>query len=592
MYNPYNQRYRTELESSRGKLNSLGRTEFQSHRLTRNTKSAILPTQDLPYLVEDMGNISLKTVTEKSPIRRKSSSSNSVSRQGKRSDNFEHGVVSSDPKFAGKSLYDPTLNTNDKLRRNSSDSGYNSSGKVCETRTGTGSSNGLQRLNLYDNKSCGKSDYSQIINKNKPYTSDCTSLSPNKPELCKNTAVSGSREILPGRSSSRTSLDLDNTKPRSYVNDRSILPKSPMSASEGLVGLQNLGNTCFMNSILQCLSHCWPLRDRMLSGDSLQYNRQSKMKGKLSIAFADLIKAMWSKNRTNTAVSPHSFKMQIQRFSPRFVGYEQQDSQEFLRFLLEGLNEDLNLVVNTARRSSRLSPDLNKLSEKELSDHMWKQYKSRDNSLITDLFCGQIMSTLTCTKCNHRSVTYDPFWDLSLSIPRNPYSSYSSSRFTGSSVTLSECLKLFTQEEDLDGDEKPKCEKCKTRQKCQKQIKIHRFPRILVIHLKRFSGFGFRSKLQTDVDFPLNHLDMSNFASKYSHEFSSKDSSCVKYNLFAVSNHSGSAFGGHYTAYCKHPESKEWHSFNDSRVGALSSSSVRGSQAYVLFYERDERDES
>jgi hypothetical protein len=228
-YNPRIYRTLTEHESSREKLNSFGRTDSQSHRLTQNTKSAILPTRDLPCLVEDrkaMGNISLKTVTEKSPIRRKSSSSNSVSRQGKLSDYFEHGVVSSDPKFAGKSSYDTTLNTNDKLRRNSSDSGYNSSGKVCETRTGTGLSNGLQRLNLYDNKSCGKSDYSQI-NKNKPFTSDCTSLSPNKPELCKNTTSSGSRKIVSGsRSSSRTSLDLDNTKPRSYVNDRSILPKS------------------------------------------------------------------------------------------------------------------------------------------------------------------------------------------------------------------------------------------------------------------------------------------------------------------------------------------------------------------------------
>ncbi|XP_046853466.1 ubiquitin carboxyl-terminal hydrolase 2-like [Xenia sp. Carnegie-2017] len=357
-----------------------------------------------------------------------------------------------------------------------------------------------------------------------------------------------------------------------------------MNGSDGLVGLQNLGNTCFMNSILQCLSHCEPLRDKMLAG-TLQHNYRSKMKGNLYSAFADLIKAMWSRNRLSTTVSPHGFKMQIQRFSPRFVGYEQQDSQEFLRFLLEGLNEDLNQATSSCRRfsSNAQSSDLEKLSEKDLSDLMWEHYKSRDNSLVTDLFCGQIKSTLTCSRCNNRSITYDPFWDLSLSIPRT-----FSSKYVDSSVSLNDCLILFTKKEDLDGDEKPKCEKCKTRQKCQKQIKIHRFPRILVIHLKRFSGFGFRSKLQTDVKFPLMNLDMSDFASKYSDEVSSKECPKIKYNLFAVSNHSGSAFGGHYTAYCKHPQSKEWHNFNDTRVSALSSSYVRGPQAYVLFYERSE----
>ena len=553
MYNKYNARHggnRANLETTLLKK----RSELQGHRPNQERRS------NLPHLEKTaLGNI-LKNIGENSSSRTNYSSSNSVSHRPK----LERYFDSSEPKFAGKSSHytPPILNNNFESRRNSSDSGYNSSGKFCEPRTETSLSNGLQRVDFNDNKSCGKSDHGQ-------FNGSSNSTTPSS-----------------GRSPSKTSPDFYNPKPRSYVNDRLTSPKSPMSESQGLVGLQNLGNTCFMNSILQCLSHCWPLRDRILSGGCLQHNKQSKMRGKLYQAFANLIKVMWSRNRTSSSLSPQSFKTEIQRFSPRFMGYEQQDSQEFLRFLLEGLNEDLNQAVCSARRSStsQVSPDLNKLCEKDLGDEMWKQYLTKEDSLVIDLFCGQIMSTLTCTKCNNRSVTYDPFWDLSLSIPKR---SCNYSRYTDS-LSLSDCLKLFTKKEDLDGDEKPKCEKCKTRQKCEKQIKIHRFPKILVIHLKRFSGFGFRSKLQTDVDFPLNHLDMSKFASEYSKEISSEGSSGVKYSLFAVSNHSGSAFSGHYTAYCKHSESKQWHSFNDSRVTVLPSSSVPGSQAYVLFYEKDE----
>ncbi|KFW71014.1 Ubiquitin carboxyl-terminal hydrolase 2 [Pygoscelis adeliae] len=145
-------------------------------------------------------------------------------------------------------------------------------------------------------------------------------------------------------------------------------------------------------------------------------------------------------------------------------------------------------------------------------------------------------------------------------------------------VTLMDCLRLFTKEDVLDGDEKPTCCRCKARTRCTKKFSIQKFPKILVLHLKRFSEARIRtSKLTTFVNFQLKDLDLREFASQ----------SCnhAVYNLYAVSNHSGTTMGGHYTAYCKSPVSSEWHSFNDSRVTPMSSSHVRSSDAYLLFYE-------
>ncbi|KFU87341.1 Ubiquitin carboxyl-terminal hydrolase 2 [Chaetura pelagica] len=145
-------------------------------------------------------------------------------------------------------------------------------------------------------------------------------------------------------------------------------------------------------------------------------------------------------------------------------------------------------------------------------------------------------------------------------------------------VTLMDCLRLFTKEDVLDGDEKPTCCRCKARTRCTKKFSIQKFPKILVLHLKRFSEARIRtSKLTTFVNFQLKDLDLREFASQ----------SCnhTIYNLYAVSNHSGTTMGGHYTAYCKSPISSEWHSFNDSRVTPMSSSHVRSSDAYLLFYE-------
>ncbi|KAM6238181.1 ubiquitin carboxyl-terminal hydrolase 2 isoform 1-T1 [Porphyrio hochstetteri] len=336
-------------------------------------------------------------------------------------------------------------------------------------------------------------------------------------------------------------------------------------AVQGLTGLRNLGNTCFMNSILQCLSNTKELRDYCLQNQYLRdLNNNSRMRTALMSEFAKLIQLLWTSS-PNESVSPSEFKTQIQRYAPRFVGYNQQDAQEFLRFLLDGLHSEVNRVLVRPRAST---DTLDHLPDDEKSRQMWRRYQEREDSRISDLFVGQLKSSLTCSECGYCSTAFDPFWDLSLPIPKKSYGE----------VTLMDCLRLFTKEDVLDGDEKPTCCRCKARTRCTKKFSIQKFPKILVLHLKRFSEARIRtSKLTTFVNFQLKDLDLREFASQ----------SCnhTVYNLYAVSNHSGTTMGGHYTAYCKSPVSSEWHSFNDSRVTPMSSSHVRSSDAYLLFYE-------
>ncbi|XP_069732387.1 ubiquitin carboxyl-terminal hydrolase 2 isoform X1 [Phaenicophaeus curvirostris] len=336
-------------------------------------------------------------------------------------------------------------------------------------------------------------------------------------------------------------------------------------AVQGLTGLRNLGNTCFMNSILQCLSNTKELRDFCLQNQYLRdLNNNSRMRTALMSEFAKLIQVLWTSS-PNESVSPSEFKMQIQRYAPRFVGYNQQDAQEFLRFLLDGLHSEVNRVLVRPRAST---DTLDHLPDDEKSRQMWRRYQEREDSRISDLFVGQLKSSLTCSECGYCSTAFDPFWDLSLPIPKKSYGE----------VTLMDCLRLFTKEDVLDGDEKPTCCRCKARTRCTKKFSIQKFPKILVLHLKRFSEARIRtSKLTTFVNFQLKDLDLREFASQ----------SCnhAIYNLYAVSNHSGTTMGGHYTAYCKNPVSSEWHSFNDSRVTPMSSSHIRSSDAYLLFYE-------
>ncbi|XP_034028420.1 ubiquitin carboxyl-terminal hydrolase 21-like [Thalassophryne amazonica] len=272
-----------------------------------------------------------------------------------------------------------------------------------------------------------------------------------------------------------------------------------LSVGSGRVGLRNIGNTCFLNAIVQCLSHTRGLRDYCLH-KSYRQERFSKEEAKLMDAFHQVLSGLWDVNGSGTVVNPRQFYSVFKEVVPYFSGYSQQDAQEFLRFLLDKLHTEINRRPYVRRTGKEPEQKYVKFRIAEEAAAMWKKHLERDDSKIVDLFSGQLRSSLHCSVCSHSSTTFDVFCDLSLPIPKTS---------SAGEVTLKECLDLFSQEEKLDRENSPMCERCKRRTESTKRLSIQRFPQVIVIHLKRFTTSRWSiSKSTVCVSFPLTNLDL------------------------------------------------------------------------------------
>ena len=356
----------------------------------------------------------------------------------------------------------------------------------------------------------------------------------------------------------RTSKPVD-----SLARARNFQPVLGTARKKGLTGLKNLGNTCYMNSVLQCLCNfTYPSQYFMDNKFRADMNKHSETRGEVATEYAALVRALWSGQYK--CIAPNDVKRVIGRHREVFRGSAQQDAHEFMLFLMEWLHNDVNEV---GRKVKLPEKDFDRLPESEGADAAWEHEKTADKSFIRETFYGQRKSSVRCLTCGYESVKYEAFFELSVQLPEG----------TGR-CSVRDCIEKLLAPETVNNWA---CPKCKVKRDSRKKLDIVKFPLILTIHLSRFyQDFDMHRKKQNYVDFELSKFDIGRYATVAG----GRKNRYRDYDLYGVVNHFGTMEGGHYTAYCYSQVYKKWHKYDDSEVTHMDPSSVKTAAAYMLFY--------
>jgi ubiquitin C-terminal hydrolase len=340
------------------------------------------------------------------------------------------------------------------------------------------------------------------------------------------------------------------------------MSKHTKYSGRGLTGLENLGNTCFLNSMIQCLSHIYEFNDFL---DILNESKLNNVVDTvLLIEYNKLRKLIWSEN---CSISPAGFVASVQKVArikgkDLFTGFAQNDVPEFLLFMIDSFHNSLSREVSMVIKGEAHNAK-DKLA-RSCYDMMKKMYQ-KEYSEILGLFYGIHVSCIICpTTSSVLSFSPEPYFMLNLPIPNKPV------------VDILDCFELYTTSELLSGEEAWYNEKTKSKQSVNKRLVFWSLPKLLVLDLKRFNNSERKNHALVNV--PLNGLNLDRFVEGYQGQSN-------MYDLFAVCNHLGGIHGGHYTATVRNANNS-WYLFNDLTVKKIPDSRVISPDAYCLFFRK------
>ena len=360
------------------------------------------------------------------------------------------------------------------------------------------------------------------------------------------------------------------SSPRAQGNSSTKLEKAidgHIPNGERYYGLENFGNTCYANSVLQALYFCRPFREGLLE----YYERLPEThEENLLTCLGELFFEIASQNKRTGVYSPKRFIARLKRDNELFRSFMHQDAHEFFNYTLNECCEILEREARAARGPAAETDD-------DATNH-----RAPITTWIHEIFQGHLTNETECLWCENVTRRDEAFLDLSLDVEQN--------------ASVSACLRQFSSDELLANRDKFQCDKCGGLQEAHKRMVLKSAPSVLALHLKRFKyieSAGRHSKLMHRVVFP-PELRLDTLSEEASAE--QKD---AYYDLFAIVVHAGSGPNhGHYVSLVK--SHGQWLTYDDDAVDIAEEADVmrlygntrenQGSseQGYILFYQRHE----
>jgi ubiquitin C-terminal hydrolase len=369
-----------------------------------------------------------------------------------------------------------------------------------------------------------------------------------------------------------------------------------------------MGITCYMNSILHILQQIPIFTEYITQAkfkDSVIYKIEKQMESK---QFDNLESEYYAKEELlkknvifelfrlfkislendDSAITPTTFKNLIGTKNDMWNELNHQDSQEFFTFLISQLEEEVGMksvFLPGLNYKDFININIHESLKNIIATNSCNRFQSREYSPLKNLFDGLCESNRKCMCCNNKSVLYEPFVTLALSVP------IKDSKDMIKTFNIYDCLDHMTKEEQLDDDNKMNCEMCGLQNRAHSQSLLWKTPKVLVLHIKRFlvNSYGITSqKITNSVEYPITNLDLEKYFDPTSPYKSSS-----KYDLIGINIHQAFGYGrninsGHYTSIVKNIMNNNWYLYNDANKlkQIFTNEHLQDQNAYMLFYYR------
>ena len=369
--------------------------------------------------------------------------------------------------------------------------------------------------------------------------------------------------------------------------------------SPTLIGLTNIGATCFKNSTLQCLSQTESLtnyflneknNNRIINNNIAILNQNENQ---LTPIFSDLIHKLWEKNGP-TSIDPDNFMNKINEMNPLFKMGEAGDSKDFIVYILEQLHTELKTSIKSNNNNSIENEPLNQYDKINAFKHFFLEFQE-ECSIISDIFFGITETTNECLNCKNiynsqgqlNPICYNYQIFNCLIFPLEEYKNMKNNtmqynnniQINNNRVSIYECFYYYQKTDLFSGENQNYCNICKKLGDSLYTSKIYISPDVLIIILNRGKGNIYDVKLDFSEE-----IDISQYVLQ-------KDIPQIKYNLYGVITHIGqSGQSAHFVASCKSPINNKWYRYNDAMVDPITNIQkeiIEYGTPYILFYQKE-----